>query len=124
MLGALLAIGAVLFVEGYIVQSAGRLVIGALLLGGAVLVFFVKVGEEIQPVTAKWEITGEIGEVVREVGNRSKGIVRVRSELWSALSETPLPPGTKVRVTRTDGLLAWVEKAEGADTTTVRSTSG
>ena len=72
--------------------------------------FVAKVAEEIQPVTTKWDMTGEPGEVVQEVGKDTKGIVRVHSELWSAKSESSIAPGSKVRVIRVEGLLVWVEK--------------
>jgi len=55
-------------------------------------------------------MTGEPGEVVQEVGKDTKGIVKVRSELWSAKSESHLAPGSKVRVTKVEGLQVWVEK--------------
>ena len=72
--------------------------------------FVAKVAEEIQPVTTKWDMTGEPGEVVQEVGKDTKGIVRVHSELWSAKSEEPIALGSKVRVTKVEGLQVWVEK--------------
>jgi len=38
--------------------------------------------------------------------------VTVRSELWSAASETPLDPGANVRMTMVEGLFAWVRRLE------------
>ena len=75
----------------------------------------IKVGEDIRPVSAKWGIAGDVGVVVNEVGKGVKGTVRVRSELWTATSETRLGPGTNVRVTKVEGLVAWVKKLEEAD---------
>ena len=72
--------------------------------------FIAKIAEEIRPSAVKWELTGEPGEVVAEVGKYTKGIVRIHSELWSAKSENPIAAGSKVRVTRVEGLQVWVEK--------------
>lgn len=102
--------GVVAFLDGLAHGSIPLQILGVFCLGGGITVFFVKVAEEIKVVTVNWSIVGEVGEVVEEVGQKKGGVVRVRSELWSAMSETPIPPGAKVRVVRKDGLLAWVEK--------------
>lgn len=112
VVGALLVSGFAAFLDGLVRGSAGLQVVGAICLGGGIMVFVVKVAEEIHPVTAKWSIAGDVGEVVNEVGQETAGVVRVRSELWSARSETPLRPGTKVRVIRREGLVAWVARLE------------
>lgn len=112
MVGTLLILGSAAFFEGLYRSSVGLQVLGTVCLVGGFVLFVVKVSEEIQPVKAKWGIVGEVGEVVSEVGKGTKGVVRVRSELWSSMSEESLGPGTKVRVTKVDGLLAWVEKLE------------
>jgi membrane-bound ClpP family serine protease len=57
-------------------------------------------------------MTGEVEEVVKDVDRQTKGIVRVRSELWSAKSEVYIPSGAKVRVARVEGLMAWVVELE------------
>lgn len=118
----LLALGASLFVYGLEVRSTGLQVLGSVCLVGGVAVFAVKLGEEIRPATAKWDIVGEAGEVVREVGSGRKGVARVRSEQWTCMSEDKLMPGTKIRVVRVEGLVAWVERVD--DATTLKAGSG
>jgi membrane protein implicated in regulation of membrane protease activity len=115
MVGALLVLGLAGFVDGVFRGSVGLQVLGMVCLCGGILLFAIKVGEEIQPVRAKWGIANEVGVVVNEVGKGVRGTVRVRSELWSATSETRLGPGTKVRVTKVEGLLAWVKKLDEED---------
>jgi membrane protein implicated in regulation of membrane protease activity len=112
MVGVLLASGLTAFVEGLFRGSVGMQVIGTICLGGGVVILALKFGEEIHPVTAKWSITREIGEVVKDLDGHTNGIVRVRSELWSAKSEAHIPLGAKVRVARVEGLTAWVVKIE------------
>ena len=110
MVAGFIVIGLVVFVYGIATGRDSFQVVGAVFLVGGIALFFAKITEEIRPANVKWELTGEPGEVVREVGKDTKGIVRVRSELWSAKSQTPIPPGSKVRVTRVEGLLVWVER--------------
>jgi membrane-bound ClpP family serine protease len=113
LVGGFIVVGLALFVDGIAAGRADLQVVGTIWLGGGIVLFFVKITEEIRPATAKWDLTGEPGEVVSEVGKHVKGIVRVRSELWSAKSESPIAPGSKVRVTKVEGLLVWVEKLSG-----------
>jgi membrane-bound ClpP family serine protease len=68
-----------------------------------------------RPCHSEGGIAGEVGEVIKDVHRHAKGIVRVRSELWSAKSEGHVPSGASVRVTRVEGLLTWVEKMEEAE---------
>lgn len=112
VVGALLLLGLAAFIDGFLHTSIGPEVVGAVCIGGAILIFVIKSSEEIHIVTAKWTIIGEVGEVVQDADRDTKGLVRVRSELWSAKSETPVGQGTKVRVTRVEGLTAWVAKLE------------
>jgi inner membrane protein len=110
MVVGFLVIGVAVLVDGIAAGRASFQFIGIIFLVGGIALFVAKVAEEIQPVTARWELTGELGEVVQEVGKDAKGIVRVRSELWSAKSESPITTGSKVRVTKVEGLQVWVEK--------------
>jgi len=110
MVGGFIVVGLALFLDGIVAGQAGIQIVGAIILIGGIAMFFAKITEEIRPFTAKWDLTGEPGEVVEEVSKDAKGIVRIRSELWSAKSENPIAPGSKVRVTRVEGLLVWVEK--------------
>ena len=114
LVAGFIIIGLAMFIDGVASGRASFQLIGGIFLIGGVALFFAKITEEIRPFTAKWELTGEPGEVVKEVRKDSKGIVRINSELWSAKSESPLPTGSKVRVTRVEGLLVWVERL-GAD---------
>ena len=110
LLAAFFAVGVGGFVEGSYRQSAGLLIVGGVCLLGGITVLVVKLGEEINPKAAKWSVVGETGEVVKPVGPRSKGVVRVGSELWSGMSDSSLGPGTGVRAVRVEGLVVWVEE--------------
>jgi membrane-bound serine protease (ClpP class) len=55
-------------------------------------------------VSGAEEMTGSVGEVFDD-----NGMVRIHSELWQALSNTPLLRGQKVRVTGRNGLILLVE---------------
>ena len=110
MVAGFIIVGLAVLVDGIAAGRASFQVIGIVILVGGIALFVAKVAEEIQPVTTKWDMTGEPGEVVQEVGKDTKGIVRVRSELWSAKSESPIAQGSKVRVTKVEGLQVWVEK--------------
>ena len=110
MVAGFIVVGLALFVDGIAAGRTGIQIVGAIILIGGIAMFFAKITEEIRPFTAKWDLTGEPGEIVVEVGKHAKGIVRIRSELWSAKSESPIALGSKVRVTRVEGLQVWVEK--------------
>ena len=110
MVAGFIVVGLAVLFDGIAAGRASFQIIGIIILVGGIALFIAKVAEEIQPVTAKWDMTGEPGEVVQEVGKDTKGIVRVRSELWSAKSENTIALGSKVRVTKVEGLQVWVEK--------------
>jgi membrane-bound ClpP family serine protease len=114
LVAGFLIVGLFVFVDGIVAGRAGPQILGTIFLIGGIALFFAKITEEIRPSAVKWELTGEPGEIVMEVGKYTKGIVRVRSELWSAKSESPIAEGSKVRVTKVEGLQVWVEKL-GAD---------
>lgn len=50
--------------------------------------------------------------VVPVVPNTLKGKVRVRSEVWSARSDVPIPVGTRVRIVHGEGVSVSVEPIE------------
>jgi len=102
--------GLAVLIDGVAAGRASFQIIGTIYLVGGIALFVAKVAEQIQPVTVKWEPTGEPGEAVTEVGKDAKGVVRIRSELWSANSTSPIATGSKVRVTKVEGLQVWVEK--------------
>lgn len=59
--------------------------------------------------TTSGSLQGETGLVVSEViPNTLRGKVRIKSEIWSAQSERPIPVGTKVRVVHGEGVSVWV----------------
>jgi membrane-bound ClpP family serine protease len=117
MVAGFFVVGLAVLIDGVAAGRASLQIIGITFLVGGIALFVAKVAEEIQPVTVKWELTGEPGEAVTEVGKDVKGVVRIRSELWSAKSASPIATGSKVRVTKVEGLQVWVEEL-GADPST------
>lgn len=115
ILGVLFGLGVAGFLDGLLRKSAGLMVVGTVLLLGGIVVLTVKLGEEIHPVTVKWDLEGERGETVGDLRPGARGVVRVRSELWTAKSGVLLRAGSKVRVVRTEGNIVWVEPDEGED---------
>jgi membrane-bound ClpP family serine protease len=110
LVAGFIVVGLAVLIDGVAAGRASLQIIGVIYLVGGVALFVAKVAEEIQPVTVKWELTGEPGEAVTELGKGAKGVVRIRSELWSAKSASPIATGSKVRVTKVEGLQVWVEK--------------
>lgn len=77
------------------------------------LLWIAKPGEPMSTTTA-----GLIGEsaivTVAIVPHTLKGKVRVRSEIWSAISDQPIPEGTQVRVVHGEGVSLRVEPVDPA----------
>jgi len=113
MVAGFIVVGLAVLIDGVAAGRASFQIIGTTFLVGGIALFVAKVAEVIQPVTAKSELTGEPGEAVTEVGKDVKGVVRIRSELWSAKSASPIATGSQVRVTKVEGLQVWVEKVSG-----------
>ncbi|HEY0634594.1 MAG TPA: nodulation protein NfeD [Gammaproteobacteria bacterium] len=93
--------------------TIARPLIGAIALLSA-LIFVIVLGMVLKArrravVSGAEELTGAVGEVID-----SNGMVRIHSELWQALSTTPLQRGQKVRVTSRDGLILRVEPVNEA----------
>jgi membrane-bound serine protease (ClpP class) len=61
------------------------------------------------PVTGKEGLLGAEGEAADSIAADAPGYVRVRGELWRAVSRTPVAPGQQVRVLGIDGLTLDVE---------------
>jgi inner membrane protein len=60
-------------------------------------------------------LIGEVGIVIAPViPNTLKGKVRVRSEIWSARSDIPIPAGVRVRVVQGEGVSVTVQPVDGA----------
>jgi len=59
-------------------------------------------------------LIGEVGIVIAPVvPNTLKGKVRVKSEVWSARSDVPIPTGVRVRVVQGEGVSITVQPVEG-----------
>lgn len=58
-------------------------------------------------VSGQEELIGASAEVIKDFDR--EGIVHLHGENWSALTQTPLRKGQKVRVTKREGLTLWVE---------------
>lgn len=55
-------------------------------------------------------MVGQLAEVESWRGPR--GQVRFQGQLWTARSDRPLPPGTRVYIEAVEGLTLWVRPAE------------
>jgi len=66
-----------------------------------------------KPETGREEMIGEVGKVVEDLD--PEGLVKVRGELWKAVSKTgeTIKTGERVRVVELRGLTLIVEKVEG-----------
>lgn len=63
--------------------------------------------------TTSGGLVGEEGIVIAAVvPNTLKGKIRVQSEVWSARSDRPIPVGSRVRVTKGEGVSVTVEPVE------------
>ncbi len=60
------------------------------------------------------EMVAQVGEVIEAIagGAGEPGLVRVRGELWRAVTPNPVPRGARVRVVRAEGLTLHVEPIE------------
>ena len=124
--------GALLLVPGYIVLMAGLLytffpatlldtpwgvlvIVLAAIVGALVQIpFYRYIAPTHRPMTTTSSgFTGETGVVVAPiVPNSLKGKIRIRTEIWSAQSEAPIPNGTRVRVVSGEGVSLRVVPAE------------
>jgi len=58
-------------------------------------------------------LVGQTGTVtVSTIPGTLKGKVRIGSDVWSANSERPIPEGTRVKVTRSEGVHVFIEEHE------------
>lgn len=120
--------GAFLLVPGTIVLAAGIIflvapddltmspigpliiAVVAILAGLITIPWYQRMGRIHRPMsTTPDSLTGEQGTVIAPVvPNQLSGKVRVRSEIWSARSDRPIPAGTQVRVQGGEGVAVWV----------------
>jgi len=64
--------------------------------------------------TGREQLVGEWGELTEAVSAGAPGMVMVHGELWRAMAGMDLPRGSRVRVTRVNGLTLHVEPPRGA----------
>ena len=64
--------------------------------------------------TGREQLVGEWGEITEPVTPGEPGMVLVHGELWRAMAGRDLPRGSRVRVTRVNGLTLHVEPHESA----------
>ena len=119
----LTAIGMVFQVLGsiFLFRLGARPSVGVIVIGNASALAFheliLRPGLRAQHTISKMDmdtLLGEIGEVVAPLNPR--GTIRVRSELWSAISESHIEAGQQVRVIGRDGLRLLVEPLDAMGT--------
>jgi membrane-bound serine protease (ClpP class) len=79
----------------------------------AVAVFLVRLGLASQrrpAVTGMEGMLTEVGEALGVIEPGTPGRVRVRGEIWQALTSDHLEPGDRVRITNVEGLTLTVRK--------------
>jgi len=100
--------------EGVGIAVAKSVILGA---GGGLALFMLLVGTLVvraqwrRPASGKEAMVGAIGLVRQTLAPR--GIVLVRGEYWTAVSEAPVAEGEPVEVTAVDGLVLRVRHAPG-----------
>ena len=67
-----------------------------------------------KPATGPEEMIGELGVVVTELPSVGEGMIRLRGELWRAVSTQPIPQGKQVKILRVEGLKVHVVPAESS----------
>ncbi len=124
--------GVLLFIPGTILMVAGFLylllpdvlldsilgpIIVILVAIGATLIemrYLLWIGKPTKPMSTT--TAGLIGEsaivTVAVVPHTLKGKVRIRSEIWSAIADQPIPAGTHVRVVHGEGVSLRVEPVD------------
>lgn len=68
-----------------------------------------------KPAAGKEELIGKTGIAIAAFRAGSGGMIRVNSELWSAVSTQDVAEGMPVRVLRVEGLKLYVEPAKAAE---------
>jgi membrane-bound ClpP family serine protease len=111
-IGGFLSLGSIALLRWVFNPSKGFLFLSLILLCAGAFVFLVKALEEMQPVSARRDVVGQVGETVNNLGKNTRGVVRIRGELWSAMSKTEIGRNQKVRVIKSEGLCLWVEALE------------
>jgi membrane-bound serine protease (ClpP class) len=94
-------------------QLSLRVVLPVVLGFAGIAMFLVRLGiaSQRQPaVTGVAGMIGEVGQAMTTIGPGRPGRVATHGEIWQAESEESIPEGTRVRVTRVDGLRLVVRK--------------
>ncbi|HEV2316376.1 MAG TPA: NfeD family protein [Thermoplasmata archaeon] len=121
--------GAFLLIPGTVVLAGGIMyvavpgfltgtVFGPLIVTGVgilsifvTLPYYQHVGKIHRPMSTTTDsLEGEVGLVIADVvPDSTHGKVRLRSEVWSARAERPIPIGTRVKVVGGEGVTVWVK---------------
>jgi membrane-bound serine protease (ClpP class) len=97
-----------LLTPGYQLGFVITLLAPTLAFGVFILFAMYKVGEVRRRKPSVGEFVGEPATAEGPLKQEEKGYVRFKGELWQALAEVDIAPGTKVYVTKADGLLLHV----------------
>ena len=101
---ALAAGAAASLVEAYRTGDALLYFVGGVLAAVDAIIVAVKGLETVTPMRVGEErLEGSAGVAVTDVGPTG-GVVKVGGQLWSAVSDSPIPAGARVTVLRRDGL--------------------
>ena len=101
---ALAAGAAAALAEAYRLSDELLYFVGGVLAVVDAIIVAVKGLETITPVkVAEERLEGSVGVAVTDVGPKG-GVVRVGGQLWSAVSDSPIPAGARVKVLGRDGL--------------------
>lgn len=110
----LLAAGLEYFSNPFALSGAATSVLAGLaILAGFLAIIILKGAEALKAPSPSLEerLRGKIG-VARTTVTPKGGIVLVENELWSAVSDEEIPPGSKVLVKEVEGLTLRVKRAE------------
>lgn len=105
---------AFLFSEGWkpLVNPFFATVVSSLSAGSMWLIIYKALqAHQVRPRHDLDALIGQIGEAKTRI--HEEGSVQVAGELWSARSEKPIQPGSRVRVSKREGFILHVELDEG-----------
>lgn len=107
-----------LFAEPLLVTSVfGPTIIVVVAIGSALatIPYYRWVAPTHEPMsTTSQSLTGEVGIIIAPVvPDTLRGKVRIRSEVWSARADRPIPEGTRVRVIKGEGVSLTVQPIDG-----------
>jgi membrane-bound serine protease (ClpP class) len=110
-----LVFGSMMLIDSSVpeLQLSLSVVVPVVLAFTAIATFLVRLGLSAQrrpAVTGMEGMLRETGDVLSVIGPGAPGRVRVRGEIWNAVSSDRLDAGDRVRVTNVDGLTLTVRK--------------